>query len=195
MNIVGRSIGRITYLLLFLSISVFAHEKEIQEAREAAPPHIVEKASIMVWKTDKFVKVVKGSNNFVCLVLRDSKGRYEPSCLNQAAMEAIFPVYEYQTKMLQLGKPIDEIYNNIDSMHKKGKFPTPKPGALVYMMSPKNKFFDHFGNNLSDVPPHIMLYTPKISNDQLGFNGQSGLPHYYDEYPHLGVIHINISGR
>ncbi len=186
---------KILYLFLFFSASVVALEKEILEAKEAAPIHIVERASFMVWKKSKFVEVVKGSNNFVCLVLRDAKGRYEPSCLNGAAMEAVFPVYEYQTKMLQLGNSIEAIYKNIEAMHKEGVFPSPKPGALVYMMSPRNKFFDHFGGNLVDVPPHLMLYTPKINSEDLGFNGKLGLPHYYDEYPHLGVIHINTSGE
>ena len=181
------------YLLLLFSFSILANENEVEEAREGAPNHITDHASYMVWSEDKFITRIEGTNGFVCLVLRDAKGRFEPTCLNEPAMKSVFPVYSYQTLMLQKGISIQEIYKNIEAKHQSDEFPYPEPGALVYMMSPRNTFYDHFNERLVDVSPHVMLYIPKINNEKLGLNGKNGLPVYYDEYPHLGVIHINTS--
>ena len=180
-------------ILVTLIFPCFAYsiESELEQAKEAAPIHITSNASYMVWESAHFVTKVQGSNGFVCLVLKDPQGRYEPSCLNQKAMKSIFPIYEYQTKLLYQGKNIDTIYKNIAEKVKAGEFILPDHGTLVYMMSPKNKFYRHRQGKLIDVPPHIMLYHPKIDSDSLGFNGKNGLPMFYDEYPHLSVIHIH----
>ncbi|WP_462163728.1 hypothetical protein [Pseudoalteromonas xiamenensis] len=176
--------------LLLISTKLFAYTGEIQDAREGAPAHISAKASIMTWNDGKFAVAEQGENDFVCLVLRDEQGRFEPSCLNRAAMTAIFPVFEYQTQMLSKGIHIEQIYKKIEEKYQSGEFLTPEAGALVYMMSPRNKFYDHFNQRLMEVKPHIMLYTPRLDPAQLGLNNKDGLPGYYNEYPHLGVVHI-----
>lgn len=145
----------------------------------------------MAWNETHFETIRQGSNGFVCLVLRDSKGLFEPSCLNKPAVESILPVYEYRTLKLQHGKSIQKIYANIERMHSQGQFIDPAPGSVVYMMSPNNKYYDHFDNKLMDVAPHIMLYLPKVDHQQVGLNGKDGLPGMYDDYPHLSVIHLN----
>ena len=71
----------ITVLLLFLPFSSIASETELADAAEGAPRHITDMASYMVWKEGRFVLEKKGSNDFVCLVLADRFGRFEPSCL------------------------------------------------------------------------------------------------------------------
>ncbi len=180
------------FILVFLySQNLHAYKKDLADAAEGAPAHISKNASYMVWEKSRFTMKVKGSNEFVCLVLRDAKGRFEPSCLNEAAMKSVFPVYEYQTKMLEEGKSIIDIHKNIEDKFNKREFLSPEPGALVYMMSPRNKYYDHFGKKQVDIEPHIMLYLPKTSKDSLGLNGKEGLPGFYDEYPHLSVIHIH----
>lgn len=186
--------------LLLPSLSVTAdqqavYEQEITAAREAAPLNITKEASYRVWENDRFVPKITGTNEFVCLVLTDEKGRYEPSCLNQAAMRSVYPVYEYQTRQLARGMSIQDIYKNIKKMSVNQKLPAPDPGALVYMMSPSNTFYDHFSQKLIDVKPHVMLYLPQLNASSLGFSldnhNKYGLPMFYDEYPHLSVIHIS----
>ena len=186
--------GIVKVTLFFLSVFSFADKAEFDMAREAAPDHITKDASYMIWQKDRFVKKVSGTNGFTCFVLRDNKGRYEPSCLNKAAMKSVLPVYNYQTKMLQEEVNIKTIYEGIEKRANSGVFPKPEPGAVVYMMSPKNKFYDHFNSKLLDIAPHIMLYFPKIDERSLGFNNKDGLPMFYHEYPHLSVIHIDTDG-
>ncbi len=189
------------WLLLLISPLVFAGnsitqlEKEIALAKEAAPVHITKDANFMIWEENKFVFKIKGDGDFVCLVLRDDKGRYEPSCLNQSAMKSVLPIYEFQARELYKGKSINEIYQKISEKVASGEFPKAEPGALVYMMSPKNKFYDHFNNKLMDITPHVMLYYPKLKQESMGFNGQDGLPMMYDEYPHLTVVHIETNNQ
>ena len=160
-------------------------------AKQGAPEHVSAEATIMVWQGDKFSTLIHGGNSFTCLVLRDDKGRYEPSCLNKAAMQAVFPVYEYQTAQLAKGNNIKTIHANIKKMAKAGTFTAPAPGAVVYMMAEDNKYYDHFSNTLMDISPHIMLYYPALDAAELGFDGDNGIPMFYDEYPHLSVVHIH----
>ena len=164
---------------------------DIVLAKKGAPKHVSAQATIMVWLGDKFSTLIQGSNAFTCLVLRDDKGRYEPSCLNKAAMQAILPVYEYQTAQLAKGINIKTIHANIKKMAEAGTFTAPAPGGVVYMMAPDNKYYDHFSNTLMDIPPHIMLYYPTLDKTEIGFNNDNGVPMFYDEYPHLSVVHIN----
>lgn len=183
------------FAILFLAIlshAALAYETELEDAAEAAPKHITKNASYMIWSGDRYVSKLMGSNEFVCLVLRDSNGRFEPSCLNKAAMKSVFPVYEYEAQMLQKGKNISDIHKAIEERFKQGQFEAPAPGAIVYMMSKRNKFYNHFEQKLVDIGPHIMFYLPNVGESSLGLNGQDGLPGLYSEYPHLSVIHIGI---
>lgn len=178
--------------LVLLSSAALGYETEVSDAAEGGPKHITAQASYMIWSGTKYITKVKGTNEFVCLVLRDKMGRFEPSCLNQPAMESVFPVYEYQTQLLQTGVSIADVHRQITEKFSKGEFQSPAPGALVYMMSKRNKFYNHFEQKLVDVGPHLMLYFPRIKESSLGLNGQKGLPGFYNEYPHLSVIHIGI---
>lgn len=177
--------------LLVLSSVVSADELWISEAATGAPPHISKDASYYQWEKGKYVEKIKGSNGFGCLVLEDLKGRFEPSCLNAMALKAILPVYTFQTAQLEQGKTIQDIHQQIAAKYAAGEFLDPDPGAVVYMMAPNNRYYDYWGKKLVDIAPHIMLYLPKTARQAIGFNGQNGLPGYYDEYPHLSVIHIH----
>lgn len=181
-------------LLLSLLLGVpmaEAGEQWVKDAAEGAPLHITGHASYLKWNGEKFVEEITGTNGFSCLTLEDKKGRFEPSCLNQAAVASVLPVYELQTRMLAAGKPIEEVHREIERRFKEGVLPVPAPRALVYMMSPRNKYYNYFNQTLSDIAPHVMLYMPAMEASALGLNGKEGLPGYYKEYPHMGVIHFH----
>ena len=175
---------------LGLNARDISHEEEIAMARESAPPRITDDASVMAWQDGRYVEISEGSNEFTCLVLRDAFGRFEPSCFNQAALDAVLPVYEYQTRALEKGRSITEIHTEISRRAENGELPQVQPGALVYMMSPRNRYYNFWTKELVDVPPHIMLYYPKLEQTDLCFDGEDGLPNFFMEYPHLSVVHI-----
>lgn len=183
----------IIFLAFFSCSTVLSASDEVEAARLGAPLEISEEASISVWKNNKYVEVIKGTNEFTCLVWADHLGTYEPSCFNKEAMQAILPVYEFQRRSLAHGADIKEIHNQIKSKFEQGEFSYPNAGALVYMMHSNNKFFNHFEKKLIDVPPHIMLYYPRLKRESLKLNGKLGLPHFYSDYHHLSVIHVKTS--
>jgi hypothetical protein len=177
-------------LFIFVALPAKATKSEVEAAREGAPEHISNNATVMIWKNGEYTEEVKGTNEFVCIVWADIKGTFEPSCLNQAAVEAVLPVYQFQRRMIELGVDINKVMEQVSLRAKSGDLPSPKPGALVYMMSERNKYFDHYGGELYDVEPHIMLYFPKLKESSIGFN-KPGLPDLYDDFPHLSVIHLH----
>ena len=183
------------FVLLVLCAKVYAGSEEVEAAKEGAPSHISDGSRVMVWKNGKYATAVEGTNGFVCLMWADQQGTFEPSCFNQAAMEAVFPVYQFQRNLLETGVGIEDIHRQIAQKAQSGEFPPPKPGAVVYMLSKRNKYFDHFGQRLLDIEPHIMLYLPKVEAGSIGFNGQNGLPSFYSDFPHLSVVHIHESGN
>ncbi len=180
------------FALLLLPLRAFSSAQEISMAAEAAPEHITNNARYLQWSQGSFVEIKKGSNAFTCLVLRDHKGWFEPSCFNKPATDSVLPVYEFLSQQLELGKDITDIHSSIDRMSKSGQFTPPAQGAIVYMMSKRNKYYDHFGKVLYDPPPHIMLFYPHLSSDETGLNGQHGLPSIDSAFPHLSVIMIPI---
>ena len=165
-------------------------EAEIEMAKEAAPEHVTADASFMVWEDGRYVLKLRGTNGFTCMVVRDVHGRYEPSAFNEAAMKAVLPVYEFERRALEKGSSWSDIHDAIREKVVEGEFPEVDPGALVYMMSPKNKYFMWGDGKLIDIAPHVMLYYPRLNESTLGFNGKDGLPMFYNEYPHLGVVHV-----
>lgn len=184
------------FYLLFgvLSFSLFADDGEIKAAKTAAPSHITEQASIRIWKNGTYVEVHRGTNGFVCLVRADVKGTFEPSCFNEAAANSVLPVYSYERNMLEQGKSHRDILAWIKKHANSEMFPAPEAGAIVYMMSKENKWFGHQQNTLYDIKPHIMLYYPKLAANNMGLNGQHGLPRTYGEYAHFTVVHIETDG-
>src|SRR4051812_33283041 len=54
--------------------------EQIHLARSAAPPEVVEHATIMVLGKKGYEVAVKGSNGFTCLVLRERLDTVEPEC-------------------------------------------------------------------------------------------------------------------
>lgn len=177
--------------LIVLSSKVTASDFEIVAAREGAPRHISDGASILVWEKDRYVQKHKGANQFICLVSADKQGTFEPSCFNEAAQKSVLPVYQFQRRMLDQGMTIQKIHDEISLKAQSGEFPRPEPGAIVYMMSMRNKYYDHFRQKLVDVEPHVMIYFPKIADDSMGLNSQGGLPSFYSDFPHLSVVHIH----
>lgn len=183
----------VLYLLVLPNL-VFADNSELAAAREGAPQHISANASIMVWEKGRYKLKLKGTNSFTCIVWSNHHGTYEPTCMNSAAKAAVLPVYELQRQMLEKHIAIQDIHATIAEKAERGELPLPEPGAVVYMMSNKNKYYDHFGKKLSGVEPHIMLYYPRLKQSDLGFNGKDGLPGFYNDFPHLSVVHIQTQG-
>lgn len=165
--------------------------KEIAHASEAASPHITDDATFLKFKNDRLVTIKAGKNNFTCFVVRDPRGRFEPSCLNEQAVRSILPAYELQMKLLYKGQTAEETHAALGKAFKDGELPASETGALVYMMSPNNKIY--FKGKLVPTPVHQMYYYPKL--DDKVFSLASGPVFLWqEEFPHLSALIVAVPG-
>lgn len=125
-----------------------SREQEIALARSAAPASIAGHASVMVLGKHGYVTAVKGTNGFICLVVRSWDNELNvksgvfwnphfraPFCLNPAGAEFELPLYVLRTQWAIAGASQKEIAARENAAWAAGKLHEPKPGAMCYMMS------------------------------------------------------------
>jgi hypothetical protein len=152
-------------------------EQEIALARSAAPPSIANHASVMVLNEHGYSTAIKGTNDFVCLVVRswdnelDSKSGvfwnpkfHAPFCLNASGAQFELPVYLMRTQWAIAGASEKEMAERERAAWAAGKLQEPKPGAMCYMMSRRA--------DLGGGPwhPHVMFYLPHAQASSWGAN-------------------------
>ncbi|MGK0299024.1 MAG: hypothetical protein ACI9XC_002650 [Gammaproteobacteria bacterium] len=182
-------------LVLFTNICLALSPEDTQEinfAAEGAPKHITDEASYLKFVNGKFESIKKGTNNFTCFVVREPKGRYEPSCLNEEAMRSVFPTYELQMNLLYSGLSYEETYKRTELAFKNTQIPTAEVGSLVYMMSPNNKFYNQSTEKLERSPVHQMYYYPKLQDST--FSIKDGPPWLWQGFPHMSALIVVVPG-
>lgn len=170
----------------------YSNKDVISMASEGAPNNVTDEAAIMKFENDDFHIIRKGKNNFTCMVISDPQGRHEPSCFNEEAMRSVFPTYKYQMEMLHKGKSHDQVNSLIELEFKKGNLPTAEHGALVYMMSPNNRWFNPTTKTLEPTPIHQMYYYPKLSNKTFSLSSKNVF--MWQGYPHLTALIVVVPG-
>lgn len=159
---------------------------EIKFASEGAPKHITENASFMKFENNKFVRIVKGKNNFTCLVVREPKGRFEPSCFNEQARRSILPTYELHMSLLVKGFSNKEVYTKIGLAFDKGELPGAETGSLVYMMSSNNRTSILESGKFYPTPVHQMFYYPRLKDEVFSLKGSTSS--LWQGFPHLSAL-------
>ncbi len=190
MKIVLQIISVIGLALLATMVNAMADEEkqEVTFASEAAPKHITDSASFVMFRDGTFKTIKKGSNNFTCLVMRNPNGRFEPACLNKQAMETVLPTFEYHTARLYAGVSTKRVMHEIAKKFEADELPTAETGALVYMMSPNNRAYLEQSEELISFPPHQMYFMPRLSADVFSLEDSTfspGSPWLFQEYPHM----------
>lgn len=152
-------------------------EQEIALARSAAPAAIANHASVMVLDEHGYSTAIKGTNDFVCLVVRSWDNDLEaksavfwnpkfhaPFCLNASGAQFELPVYLMRTQWVIAGASEKEMAAREKTAWAAGKLHEPKPGAMCYMMSRRG--------NLGAGPwhPHVMFYFPHEQASSWGAN-------------------------
>jgi hypothetical protein len=161
---------------------IASRAREIDLARSAAPPSISAHASVMVLGKHGYVTAVKGTNGFVCLVVRSwdhnasarstrfwNPAFVAPSCFNAAGAESVLPRYLARTKWVLAGTSQKGIRERDESAWAAGRFAKPKLGALCYMMSKDGTF-----NKGGPWRPHVMFYVARGQPSSWGANSASG---------------------
>lgn len=150
---------------------------EIALARSAAPASISDAAEVMVLGAHGYTTAIKGTNGFLCIVERSWGAATDapyfwnpkiraPICFNPQAANSIVPLYLMKTQLVLAGKSKREILQTmISALHKK-KLPTPKRGAMCYMMSKHQYLNDHDKR----WHPHLMFFIPGNAAKNWGAN-------------------------
>lgn len=152
-------------------------DAEIALARSAAPDSISKDAEILVLTEHRYETAVKGTNGFVCLVMRawvmeiDNPEFWNPKlrapiCVNAAAAPSYVPPILRKTEMILDGQPKEKMAASIKASLDSREFPSPAPGAMSYMMS-KQQYLNDEGRQWH---PHVMFFMPPTDAKAWGAN-------------------------
>lgn len=152
---------------------------EVSLARTAAPARIGDSASVLVLTRQGYVEAARGTNGFVCLVVRAFAGPMDtlawanarvraPHCLNAAAVRTVLPEITFRSALVMAGTPAREVIRRTEAAYADRTLPAiVENGAMAYMLSP--------GQYLTDEDPHwkphVMFYFPAKDGTAWGAGG------------------------
>jgi len=132
---------------------------------------------VLILGRSGYETAVKGKNGFVCLVERAWMSPFDapefwnprnrsPICYNPPAARSILPYTVKRTALVMAGEPKPRILEAIKTAVARKDLPTPEPGAMSYMMSPRQYLNDSAGA----WAPHLMFHIPKADAATWGAN-------------------------
>lgn len=151
---------------------------EIAMARSAAPASISDNAEIMTLGAHGFETAIKGSNGFVCLVIRSWDQDFDdpeywnpkirsPMCLNPAAVRSVLPASLKRTEWVLAGVSRAEMLDRTKAAIAAKVITSPETGAMSFMLSKDGYLGDNVGGHWH---PHVMFYIPRIDPSAWGAN-------------------------
>jgi hypothetical protein len=150
---------------------------EISLARSAAPASISNTAEVMVLRRDGYATAEKGSNGFVCIVVRSWANTTDnpqfwnpkvraPHCFNPPAAKTALPFFLMKSRLVLAGKSRAEIAAALAGEVDKKGLPPLAPETMVYMMS-KRQYLNDDGKSWH---PHVMFYASGDAEKSWGAN-------------------------
>ncbi|MDX1395188.1 MAG: hypothetical protein R3195_12395 [Gemmatimonadota bacterium] len=145
--------------------AIMNEREEIRLALSAAPPHVHANATVLVLGRDGFRVAREGANGFTCLVERAADPAVRaPQCLDAVATEYVLPVKLEEARLRISGASEETIDSRIAGGFADGRFRAPPRPAFNYMMSAGQ----YLGADAGQWNPHVMVYTPYLTNRELG---------------------------
>ena len=155
-----------------------SQDAEIAMARSAAPASISDKAEIMTFGAHGYETAIKGSNGFICIVVRSWDDDFDapefwnpkirsPMCLNPAAVRAYLPGYLKRTGWVLSGVSKAEMLDRTKAAIAAKEITAPEIGAMCYMMSKDGYLGDDSGGHWH---PHVMFFLPRTEAAEWGAN-------------------------
>lgn len=155
-----------------------SRDAEIALARSAAPASISSHAQVLVLGSHDYETAIKGTNGFVCLVMRSWDQSFDhpefwnpkirgPECINPAAVRSVLPVYLARTRWVLAGDSVAQMRVLTRHAFATGKLRPPEPGAMAYMMSEDGYLSDA---NAGPWHPHVMFMMPPTPATVWGAN-------------------------
>ena len=148
--------------------AILPRDFEITLARSAAPKEVSAAAEIFVLTDTGYAVAVRGTNGNACLVERSWPESLEPICYDAEAAATVMQTHLRRGAMLQAVASMEAINQEIDEGLKRGRFRTPTRPSMTYMMSAAQVLYNDSGKRVGAWQPHLMIYYPNLTNDQLG---------------------------
>lgn len=155
-----------------------ARDQQMALAMSAAPEAVSSNATIYVLGAHGYEKAREGTNGFSCFVYRSFVNPTEtavgPMCLDAEGTRTSLAVYLHMEELRSSGKSEAEIKADADSGYKTGRYQYPSKLGILYMLSNNNRLptKDHTTQHL---PPHVMIYAPNMTAQDLGFSSPKPL--------------------
>ncbi|MGQ0643524.1 MAG: hypothetical protein ACT4P6_22485 [Gemmatimonadaceae bacterium] len=155
--------------------AVLAREFEIALARSAAPKEVSAAAEIFVLGDSGYVVAVRGTNGNACLVDRSWPESLEPTCYDAEGAATVMQTHLRRGALLQAGASMASIDQEIDEELERGRFRTPSRPSMTYMMSAAQVLYNDSGQRVGAWQPHLMIYYPNLTNEQLGLGATANM--------------------
>jgi hypothetical protein len=160
---------------------------EVALARSAAPAAISDNATVLTLGSQGYQIAVRGTNGFTCIVERSWLAPFQspdfwnpkirvPICYNPAASGSVLTYSLRRTKLALAGDSKARILDEVRAAVARNELPSPKPGAMSFMMSKDGYLADAGGPWHS----HVMFHVPKVAGASWGAN-LPGSPVIVDE--------------
>jgi hypothetical protein len=151
--------------------------EEIALARSAAPAEIVAAASIYTVRDGKPNVLRQGTNGCACMVSRDlHEGSLYPICFDVEGTKSVLPRELLEVGLRTIGRSEEQVIAAVDSAYRTGALKPPPSLALAYMMSSRQVLFSSplaDGQRVGAWHPHVMLFVPGATPEQLGLSADS----------------------
>ena len=142
-------------------------DAEIALARSAAPESISQDAEVMVLGRHGYETVVKGKNDFVCMVWRSWAAGIDdpdfwnpklraPICFNPPAARFNLPITIKRTELILAGRSKAQMFEDMKAAFDKKELPPLEADAMCYMLSKQQYLSDRDGH----WHPHLMFFLP-----------------------------------
>ena len=111
---------------------ILPRDVEIELALNAAPKHLRDGATVLVFESTGYVKAREGTNAFTCVVSRRG-GDVFPVCWDAEGAKALLPIDLDDATLRLAGASIAEIERQVADGFKSGKYRAPARTGVAYM--------------------------------------------------------------
>jgi hypothetical protein len=149
--------------------------EEIALARSAAPASISAAARVYVLSSHGWIVGDSGTSGVACLVNRSWPAAVEPECFDEEAAATILPMEMRRTELYRAGTAADQVEREIADGLLQGRYRLPHRLAVAYMMSAGQRLISDEGRPAGQWRPHLMIYYPFLTNQQIGHHAEPGI--------------------
>jgi hypothetical protein len=154
---------------------MMARQAEIALAQSAAPESISRDAEVLVLGAHGYETAVKGTNAFVCMVLRswiagtDDPDFWNPKiraaiCFNPPAVRSYLPTAVKKTELILAGRSKAQMSESVKAAFDKKELSMQESGAMCYMMAKQS----YLGDSAQHWHPHLMFFVPQMETRAWG---------------------------